>query len=463
MRNPEIANQWIMRGPDRKNRIEVNISAWNARAEKYFNWKHGMLATGEFNQLYIPPARAGHAMLGTQQLYVQEKAGCNKQLLMQVGNYFVEMNRPPVEGLTQQKDPISKEKFEAIGKACESRIAAVAGIPDKQMLNNNPSEFRWGRTSVWPVSLVNGTLKVQGAGKAKWGTQWVVVDTGVKSYRGQGTGAGPVVTYTKDNKSWTVILLNYATGGEKNKRNFKYRVDIRSVGQYGAMLRVAGLCYDYSWNHLKEIDCGSGLFTHGGKTKKPGTEDPKTIQDKKDPKDVTPTTGTGQKTGQGGTIAKTPLVKHLSQLQPEPDTWLTSPSDVDMSCPEPPSHIKRFWPGVDEYVIGTRKEIHVRDEKGKRIMGGYFAFFTSGSGKKGTIGHFEGDTFCADNLGCEWLGWSSPTSSRVYAWLVRVIPAVKDPLPINKPWSTSSEELLSGRVYVMKKGGRNTSTAFAFH
>lgn len=287
-------HQWIMHGSDRKNRIEVNISVWGDRAKSYYNWKHGMLATGEFNQLYIPPARAGHAMLGTQQLYVEEKASCNKQLIMQVGNYLVEMHRPSVEGLTQQADPISKEKFEALAKACESRIAAVAGIPDKQMLNDNPAEFRWGITAVWPVSFVNGILKVQGAGKPKWGTKWVTVDSGIKSYRGQGTGAGPVVTYTKDNKRWTIVTLNHNTGGRGNIRIFDTRVSIMKAGEHGATLRVGGTCYDYSWNHLEEINCETGQFIYVSNTiKNAGVDEPgkdPEIPDKKTPEVNVPPT-----------------------------------------------------------------------------------------------------------------------------------------------------------------------------
>lgn len=438
-------HQWIMHGPDRRDRVELSISAWNARAAQYYEWKHGMLGSGEFEHTDLS--------VGTKELYVEQRGECNKQLIMQAGNYLVEMHRPLVEGLTQQTDPISRQKFVAVAEACEARIAAVAGIPDKQMLNDNPSDFRWGNSVVWPVSFENGTLKVQCAGRPKWGTQWVVVDTGVQSYRGQGTGAGPVVTYTKDGKSWTVVLLDHATGGKNNQRGFKYRVDIRSVGQYGATLRVAGRCYDYSWNHLKEIDCGSGSFTQGKKTQKPENDDPTTIQDKDDPNDVTPTTGTGGQTGQQtGTSTKPTLVLPLSTAQPEPDSWQASPSDVDMSCPEPPSQIRRFFPGVEEYVVGDRQEIKIYSSKtDEEITGGSLGFLY-GTGEKGSIGHFEGNILCADNPGCDWIVWNH-YSSKPIAWLVRVVPGEQEPLPV-EPWSTSPEELLFGRVYVMKQGAR---------
>ena len=55
-------HQWIMQGSDRKNRIEVNISFWGARAKNYYNWKHGMLRTGQYNQSDLP--------IGNKQLFV---------------------------------------------------------------------------------------------------------------------------------------------------------------------------------------------------------------------------------------------------------------------------------------------------------------------------------------------------------------------------------------------------------
>ncbi len=453
--DPCVVNQHILFGEDPANMVEFHVSPWTG-SERYFDRKHRMLATGQFNQLYIPPARPGHAMLGTQQLYVHDKTSNNKQLLMQVGNYFVEMHRPAVGGVTQQSDPISKERFEAIGKAGESRIAAVAGIPDGQMLDDNPSEFEWRgatRTVVWPVSFVNGILKVQGAGKPKWGTEWTVVDMGVKSYRGKGTGAGPVVTYTKDNKRWTVVTLNHNTGSKGNDRGFDARVSIMTVGKFGATLRVGSTCYDYSWKHLKIISCGSGNFIPGGQTNKPGTDDPKPTQDNKDPEDVTSTTGTGQNTGSGGTVIKAPLILHLSQTKPEPETWLTSPSDVDMSCPEfPTSHIKRFLPGVLILQVGWAQRFAPRTET-KEIPGGFIGFVNSRTGKESNIGYFEGNEIVAENPGCQWVAFAHPNYPTT-AWLIKVVPAVEDPPPINKPWSTSSEELLFGRVYVMKKAGR---------
>lgn len=320
-------HQWIMQGSERMNRIELNISVWNERADGYYKWKHGMLGTGQFNQTDLP--------IGNKQLYVEEKAGCNKQLIAQVGNYLVEMHRPPVEGLTQQTDPISRGQFVALAEACENRIEAVAGIPPKQMLDDNPSDFRWEGTSVvWPVSFVNGTLKVQGAGRPTWGTDWVGVDTGIKSYRGEGTGAGPVVIYTKDNKSWTVVTLNHDTGGKGNVRGFDTRVSIMKAGDFGATLRVGGACYDYSWNHLEEIDCETGKFIHAGNTtKNAGVDDPG-----KDPK---PPIGgePGSKTSPGVKEGP-PTIK----VPPDPDypDWVWK-LDLEILAGNPPEASDKYY------------------------------------------------------------------------------------------------------------------------
>ena len=441
-------HQWIMKGPDRKNRIEVNISVWGARAANYYNWKHGMLATGQYNQSDLP--------IGNKQLYVEEKNGCNKQLIMQVGNYLVEIHRPPVQGLTQQTDPINREEFVALAKAVENKIAAVAGIPDKKMLDDNPAEFRWRVSAVWPVSFTNGILKVQGAGKLKWGTQWVVVGTGIQSYRGQGTGAGPVVVYTKDNKHWTVVLLNYATGGQKNKRGFENRIDIRSVGQYGATLRVAGRCYDYSWNHLKVIDCGSGSFTPGGTIPKPNIgDDPNDVKQPDDPNQKPVQTGTTT----GGGVVTTPQVTKLPALPSEPNSVQAPPVAVSTHVPPPP-FIRRFWPGLETYKSGTVTRVYIYDTAtGKERPSTWFL-----SDESKEIGHFEGNDFYAEKPGYGWMIGAYQTevsnigSDEVYLdWIraatpIRVIPA-DNPNPVSTLWATSPDELLFGRVYIMKKTG----------
>ncbi|MDP8219024.1 MAG: hypothetical protein P9M03_09900 [Candidatus Theseobacter exili] len=197
-----VVNQWILYGSDKENMIELDISAWTPRAASYYKWKHGMLATGQYNQSDLP--------IGNKQLYVEEKNGCNKQLIMQVGMYMVDMERPPVEGKTQENDPIKRNDFVGIAKSVENRIAAVAGIPPRDVMNGNPSTISW-RSVVWPVRLHNGSiLQVQGAGRGKWGSEWSAVGSGnpgIVSWNGIGTGRGPVIVYQRTNNVWTLVLL----------------------------------------------------------------------------------------------------------------------------------------------------------------------------------------------------------------------------------------------------------------
>ncbi len=194
---PGEVHQWILFGEDRKNRIEVSITEWTPKSTSYYNWKHGMLATGEFSQTDVP--------IGYRQLYVEEKKGCNKQLIMQVGNYMVEMHRPPVEGVNQKSDIISRDQFLQVAKGCESKIAEVAGIPPDSSLQENPTSFNWNGV-IWPVEFKDGLLRVRGAGGNAWGKKWITIASGISQYRGRGTGAGPVVVYTKDRKKWIVVL-----------------------------------------------------------------------------------------------------------------------------------------------------------------------------------------------------------------------------------------------------------------
>jgi len=253
-----VVNQWVLYGPGKTNRIEINISAWNPRAEKYYNWKHGMLATGQYNQTDLP--------IGNKQLYVEEKNGCNKQLIMQVGIYLIDMQRPPVEGKTQTNDPIKRKDFVAVAKSIENRIANVAGIPPRDVMNGNPTTISW-RSVVWPVRLHNGAiLQVKGAGTGKWGSEWRAVasgNPGIVSWNGIGTGRGPVIVYQRTNNVWTLVLVDYATGALRNIHNFNQRVTPMSGGEYGATIRSGDKCYDYSWNHLTEISCKSKNFIFG--------------------------------------------------------------------------------------------------------------------------------------------------------------------------------------------------------
>jgi len=115
-------HQWLMRGADRMDRVEIGTTPWNDRAEGYMRWKQGMIWTGTHE---LVPTSLGH-----DTMYYEAKGDCNKQLMMRRGPYFVEMHRPPREGVTQQTDIIDRDSFLAIAQSAVTRIAEVNNVPN---------------------------------------------------------------------------------------------------------------------------------------------------------------------------------------------------------------------------------------------------------------------------------------------------------------------------------------------
>ena len=134
-------------------------------------------------------------------------------------------------------------------------------------MNGDPAKINW-RSVCWNVRLHNrAILQVQGAGTGKWGSEWSAVGSGapaIVSWNGIGTGRGPVVVYQRSNNVWTVVLVDYNSGALENIRHFNQRITPMSGGEYGATIRSGNKCYDYSWDHLKEISCKSKNFIFGG-------------------------------------------------------------------------------------------------------------------------------------------------------------------------------------------------------
>ncbi len=184
-------------------------------------------------------------------------------------------------------------------------------------------------------------------------------------------------------------------------------------------------------------------------TKKKSNEDPKK-SDPQVPKDTPPKGGSGSNSGPAGKPLPVAIIKQLADARAEPDSYDTTDWG-NMEVPTPPSHVKRFFPGVCELTVGQACKFWIKGADGKRFTSG-FGFFT-GLGKKGKVGHFEGDLFYADNPGYAWIGWTESGYS-ISAFLVKVVPGVEDP-PAEDPWSKSTEELLSGRVYMNSNGGQN--------
>lgn len=247
--------QKLMVGSAPTHVIDVNISTWGPAADGYFNRKHGMIYTGEFEQVPVK--------IGEMSLYAEQKAGCGKQLVMKTGGRMVEMQRWPAGTLTQAGDPITRDTFLAIARRYESKTGGkgVAATAD------NPNQFTFG-TWVWPVQLKDGRLMVRGPGHSRWGESWVPVADGVSSYTGTGTAHGPVVLWTRDGNLWDIVMLHYTTGARRNPRHFDTPTFIERTGRFGVILRVANKYYDYSWGHLREMFVSGGAIAPAPTTRK---------------------------------------------------------------------------------------------------------------------------------------------------------------------------------------------------
>lgn len=112
------------------------------------------------------------------------------------------------------------------------------------------------RNTEWLARLVNGKLEVRGAEgiEGSWGKQWKQVAAGVSSFKGVGTGKGPVIIYPLGAR-WHIVLLDWASGAPQNRRSFEEAIGVTGQGEFGVTIQVGKRCYDYSWNDLREIDC----------------------------------------------------------------------------------------------------------------------------------------------------------------------------------------------------------------
>ena len=82
------------------------------------------------------------------------------------------------------------------------------------------------------------------------------------SYNGVGSDQGPIVAYTKDNKTWILLLMDVATGAQKNIRHFDSEVTFVKGSQFGAIIKVKDVCYSYSFNELKKCSCKTGQYIY---------------------------------------------------------------------------------------------------------------------------------------------------------------------------------------------------------
>ena len=139
-------------------------------------------------------------------------------------------------------------------------FTGCATSPDPYPMADNPvgaKRVAWERM-VWPVRLQDGRLDVGGPGKHgtsiyRWESQWITVAEGVREYAGVGAGQGPVLAYTTGDRKWVLLMLYFADGSRQNELTFNEPITIVSGGNFGAVVKVANHCYDYSWRQFQEV------------------------------------------------------------------------------------------------------------------------------------------------------------------------------------------------------------------
>jgi len=410
-------HQWIMRGADRMDRIEVSISPWNERAQGYMQWKQGMAWT-QTHEL-VPTS------LGRETMYYEAKADCNKQLMMRQGPYFVEMHRPPKEGVSQQQDIISRDDFLAVAQAVVGRIAAVNNVP----------QSGWGGTLVRREIVSASQTPAYGPA------------AGPRFVSGQFT-----IKEGEKAESFQVVGGNSNVGAIYYWNSTKRHVFLRSDNWAGLQgLELGPGRYALSCNAM---DTGIGAGGTGslqvafevanGRVEPP----PNTGGGMPPPLDIDPNAGPPGFTMEP-VIAPQPVeIRSDAYLLPPPEHD-GIPTSQDLNC----DYLK---PGSITVMQGETLNLIVKDSRTDEVYPS-----TWGLGKGETIGHFQGSVFHAETPGYCWVWWTSPgvriehlvdgttreTECEVVCTkLFRVVPALNTP-GLDVPWSTSSEHILKGFVF----------------
>lgn len=411
-----VVHQWIMRGADRMDRVEISISPWNDRAQGYMQWKQGMIWTGTHE--LVPTS------LGQTAMYYEAKDDCNKQLMMHHGPYFIEMHRPPREGVTHKTDPIERDSFVAIAEAVMARINEVANVP----------KSGWGGTLIRREVISASQTPAYGpaAGPKIEGGHFTV-HTGEKA------------------ESFEVVGGNSAVGAIYHFNSTKRHVFTRAGNWAGLTgLELGPGRYVLSCNAM---DKGIGAG---------GTGSLKIAFDV--------VSGVVQQPATGGGLP--PLIDNDPNKPPpafimEPQISAQPVEIVSHSYLLPPPETKGvpstgnlysdfYRPGVVQIEQGKTMTIVVTDSRTGQVYNSIW-----GLGKGETIGYFTGNVFHAVTPGYCWVWHTSPATRRehladgtiretecsaVVTELFQVIPGPAQTLPAI-PWSTSSEQILRGIVF----------------
>ncbi len=410
-----LVHQWIMRGNDRMDRVEINISPWNERAEGYMKWKQGMIWTGTHE--LVPTSLAQMVM------YYEAKQDCNKQLMMRWGPYFIEMHRPPRDGVTQQADTIDRDAFLAIARAVVTRITEVNDVP----------KSGWEGTLIRREVVSASQTPAYGpaAGPRIEGGHFTI-HQGEKAESfevvGGNSDVGAIYYWDSTKRHVFIRADNWArlNGLELGPGRYALSCNALAAGIGSGATGTLKVAFDVVSGAVQQMTAGGGL------------PPPLDLDPKKPPPAFVIEAG----------ISTQPVdvVSHGYLLPPPENNDVPSTQGL---------HTGFFRPGVVTIEQGKRLRCTVIDLRTGQKYNSVW-----GLGKGETIGYFSGNMFHAVTPGYCWVWHSGPGSRRetladgsvresdcsvTIVQLFRVVPAASQTAP-GMPWSTSSEHILKGAI-----------------
>jgi len=417
-------HQWIMRGADRMDRVEINISQWGQRAESYMQWKQGMLWTGSHELV--------QTKLGEQTMYYESKEDCNKQLIMHHGPYLIEIHRPPKQGVTQAADPIDRKSFLEIADAVVARIAEVS---------NTPKSGWGGKLIRREVVRASQTPAYGPAAGPRFEAGHFTIRKGEKAESFQVVGGnsdvGAIYYWNSTKRHVFVRVDDWAglTGLELGPGRYALSCNYMDKGTGAGATGSLRIAFDVVSGTVEPTNTGGGL--------------PPLIDN--DPKKPKPT------------FVMEPVISP-GPVEIRADAYLLPPPETPGVPSIQGTSADLYQPGVQTFVQGTTSERNVVYHNSDREYTGAIW----GLGKGETIGYFTGSTFHAEKPGYCWVWYTAPCTKVTHnddgttterpgtctvATLFRVVPGPDQPVP-RMPWSTSSEQILKGTIF--RKRGNET-------
>ncbi len=439
--------QWAYSGGDSDNAVEISISTWNERAQGYFNWKHGMLATGQYS--LQPINIADNALLGvnephsTNQAMFLEKSGADKQILMRVGPYMAEFHYRGKQYSSQAGSPIKPDDMIELAQAyaghltqCALAAAAEEASADlyrREIVEASQTPNRF--VNDWPdyhVGIIN-------VGECQRAQNFQVI----------GGNTDLFAIYWKNSARRLVFQRRPSFGATEPWAGLANVV--LEPGTYAVSCNTAGngtgnivLAYD-----LISVDFQwESLFSQ--------------------PQDTGGSTaGSGQSRPKVATVPTFHLDSKIDVFaRPDEIENYTTKASLDDLPPDWQPGLDRLNPCGWTIPVGGKIRLWVEGCNGQAIPASFQII--SGS----SVGRMEGDTFVAVQPGealvmrvSNMQGFTilkQPDGSEKFindprfrsAFKIRVIPADAHFPYRDQPWTTSPDEFISGMVYRVVGGVR---------